>query len=118
MSKPRTVGKHPALAAPYGGQRPNKLLQQVARAICVAEKGNPDGAHKITSGPLVHWKGKQWELYIDTARAAITAMRDLPPEMIVAGESAMFEWREKPEGWTLKMFADGWRNAIDEALKP
>jgi hypothetical protein len=53
------------------------MIERVARAICEAERMNPDDA----LGGWVHWQ--------EAARAAIEAMREPSEEMLFAGHRAI-----------------------------
>ena len=73
----------------------SEMIERVARAICEAERMNPDDA----LGGWVHWR--------DAARAAIEAMREATEEMFEMGHSELIEGGD---------IHSAWHAMIDQAL--
>jgi hypothetical protein len=88
----------------------SEMIERVARAMM-----EQDALGATADGPGIHRGG--WRAYEGMARAAIAAEREPTEAMVTGGEVAMFEWRPKPESWTLDMTREAWRAMIDAALK-
>lgn len=80
------------------------MVERVARAICVAERMNPDD--KL--GGWIHW--------IEAALAAIREMREPNDAMRTAGGLAFEEASFEEQKMVFDAAADAWRAMIDVTL--
>ena len=78
------------------------MVERVARAICLADGEDPDERCEDWMQEFSGWRG-----YVESARAAIAAMREPTEAMLEAGRST------PPRTRCLEVY----RAMIDEALK-
>ena len=81
------------------GEAVTEMVERVARAICCADRNQPDGSCELA-----------WVGFVDDARAAIAAMREPNDEMMEAGEHVLLERSDRAP-------APVWEVMIDAALK-
>jgi hypothetical protein len=104
----------------------SEMLERVARAICKSIDGrDPDdliavyeGRPQTKGGIMLPTYKSDWENYLKQARAALTEMREAPDDILLKCIcwSGAHNGKE-PEDFQMAWMRQGWRSAIDEALK-
>ena len=93
----------------------SEMVERVAKAMCLSTLNGPHDNYK--PGFKDQFLEKNWKLFTDRARVAISAMYDLTDEMIVAGDNEFYEWMSPDRTWTKDLVKVGWKAMIDTALK-